>query len=158
LEKTERAIKNEQSRETFLDRGLLLTRKLLSQGFSLAKMKSSLRTFYGHYHDLITVTEYGFATRVTRSLVLCLCFVDRCFCFVPFSFDNCLVCPSLNYDFLITTFASSHSSINYVQMTKYGIGIIIWFNFDIVFTVMAYDERAYYLICKCWLRLSVGCA
>jgi hypothetical protein len=50
---------------------------------------------------------------------------------------------------LITTFASSHSSINYVQMTKDGIGIIIWFNFDNVFTVMAYDERAYYLICKC---------
>jgi hypothetical protein len=70
LEKTERAIKNEQSRETFLDRGLLLTRKLLSPGFSLAKMKSSLRTFYGHYHDLITVTEYGFVTRVKRRMPL----------------------------------------------------------------------------------------
>jgi hypothetical protein len=70
LEKTERAIKNEQTRETFLDRGLLLTRKLQSQGFSLVKMKSSLRTFYGYYHDLITVTEYGFATRVTRRMPL----------------------------------------------------------------------------------------
>jgi hypothetical protein len=45
-----------ESRETFLDRGLLLTRKLLSQGFSLLKMKASLRTFHGHYHDLITST------------------------------------------------------------------------------------------------------
>jgi hypothetical protein len=60
-------------RERFIDRGLLLTRKLLSQGFSLAKMKSSLRTFYGHYHDLITVTEYGFATRVTRSTYKIVC-------------------------------------------------------------------------------------
>ena len=41
---------------------------------------------------------------------------------------------------LVTTFASSHSSINYVQMTKDGIGIIIWFNFDNVFTVMAYEN------------------
>jgi hypothetical protein len=70
LEKTERAIKNEQSREAFLEKGLFLTRKLLSQGFSLPKMKSSLRTLYGHYHDLITVTEYEFATRVTRRMPL----------------------------------------------------------------------------------------
>jgi hypothetical protein len=64
--------------------------------------------------------------------------------------------PSLNYDFLITTFASSHSSINYVQMTKYGIGIIILFNFDIVFSVIAYCERTFYCMCKCWLSLSAG--
>ena len=70
LEKTEKAIKNGQSRETFLNRGLLLTRKLPSQGFSLVKMKSSLRTLYNHYHDLITVTEYGFVTRVTRRMPL----------------------------------------------------------------------------------------
>ena len=54
LEKTERAIKNGQSKNSFLDRRLLLTRKLLSQEFSLVKMKSSLRTCYGHYHDLIS--------------------------------------------------------------------------------------------------------
>ena len=28
---------------------------------------------------------------VTRSLVLCVCFVDRCY----FSFDHCVVCPSI---------------------------------------------------------------
>jgi hypothetical protein len=37
----------------FLDRGLLLTRKLLIQRFLVVTLKSSpLRTFYGHYHDL----------------------------------------------------------------------------------------------------------
>ena len=41
----------------FLDGGLLLTRKLLIQGFLLVKMKSSLRKFYGHHHDL--VDHYG---------------------------------------------------------------------------------------------------
>jgi len=45
------------SYQDFLDRGLLLTRKLLNQGFLLAKLKSSLRKIYGHHHDL--VDRYG---------------------------------------------------------------------------------------------------
>jgi hypothetical protein len=40
-----------------IDRGLLLTRKLLDQGFLLVKLKSSLRKFYGHHHDI--VDRYG---------------------------------------------------------------------------------------------------
>jgi len=35
------------------DRELLLTRKLLNQGFLLVKLKSPLRTFYGRHHDLV---------------------------------------------------------------------------------------------------------
>jgi hypothetical protein len=45
------------SYEEFLDRGLLLTRKLLNQVFLLVKLKSSLRKFYDHDHDL--VDRYG---------------------------------------------------------------------------------------------------
>jgi hypothetical protein len=37
--------------------------------------------------------------RVTRSLVLCVCFVDRCLSFCPFSFGQCFVCPSSMYRF-----------------------------------------------------------
>jgi hypothetical protein len=33
--------------------------------------------------------------RVTRSLVLCVCFVDRCLPFCTFSFDHCVVCSSI---------------------------------------------------------------
>jgi ABC-type tungstate transport system substrate-binding protein len=44
-------------RGLFIDRGLLLTRKLLNQGFLLAKMKSSLRKFYDRHRDL--VDRYG---------------------------------------------------------------------------------------------------
>jgi hypothetical protein len=40
------------SYKDFLDRGLLLTWKLLNQGFLLLKLKSLLRTFYGCHHDL----------------------------------------------------------------------------------------------------------
>jgi hypothetical protein len=43
--------------QDFLDRGLLLTRKLLNQGFLLIKLKFSLRKFYGRHHDL--VDRYG---------------------------------------------------------------------------------------------------
>ena len=41
----------------FLDRWLLLTRKLLNQGFLLAKLKSPLRKFYDRHRDLID--RYG---------------------------------------------------------------------------------------------------
>jgi len=37
----------------FLDRGLLLTRKLQNQWFLLVNLKSSLRTFYGRHHALV---------------------------------------------------------------------------------------------------------
>jgi hypothetical protein len=36
---------------------------------------------------------------VTRSLVLCVCFVDPCLSFCPFSFDHCVVCFSSTYGF-----------------------------------------------------------
>ena len=45
------------SYQDFLDWGLLLSRKLLNQGFLLVKLKSSLRKFYGRHHDL--VDHYG---------------------------------------------------------------------------------------------------
>ena len=41
----------------FLDRSLLLTRKLLNQEFQMVKLKSSLRKVYGRHHEL--VDHYG---------------------------------------------------------------------------------------------------
>ena len=41
------------SHQNFLDRGLMLTRKLMNQGFLLFKLKSSLRRFYGPHQDLV---------------------------------------------------------------------------------------------------------
>jgi hypothetical protein len=37
--------------------------------------------------------------RVTRSLILCVCFVDRCLPFSLFSFGHCVVCSSSIYGF-----------------------------------------------------------
>ena len=45
------------SYQDVLDRGLLLTRKLLDQGFHLVKLKSSLEKVYGRHHD--SVDRYG---------------------------------------------------------------------------------------------------
>ena len=43
--------------QEFLDRGLLLTGKLLNQGFLLVKLKSSFQKFYGRHHNLFD--RYG---------------------------------------------------------------------------------------------------
>ena len=53
----------------------------------------------------------GFSgVRVTRSLVLCVCFVDRCLSFCTFSFCYCVVFSSWIYRTLITWLVSSNSS------------------------------------------------
>ena len=39
--------------------------------------------------------------RVTRSLVLCVCFVDGCLFPCPFSFGHCVVGPYSNYGLLL---------------------------------------------------------
>jgi hypothetical protein len=50
--------------------------------------------------QLFTITEHPSSppvfsgVRVTRSLVLCACFVDCCLSFFPFSFGHCVVCSS----------------------------------------------------------------
>ena len=55
------------SYQDFLDRCLLLTRKLLNQGFLLVKLKSSLRKFYSRHHDL--VDRYGiFVSQMTTDM------------------------------------------------------------------------------------------
>ena len=43
--------------QDFLNRGLLLTRKILKLGLLLVKLKSSLLKFYGHHYDF--VDRYG---------------------------------------------------------------------------------------------------
>jgi len=55
------------SYQDFLDRGLLLKMNLLNQRFILAKLKSSLRKFYGHHHDF--VDRYGtFVSQMTAEM------------------------------------------------------------------------------------------
>ena len=48
----------------------------------------------------IGAPEFNSGVRVTRSLVLYVCFVDRCSSFCTFSFGHCVVCSSM-YGFLL---------------------------------------------------------
>jgi hypothetical protein len=48
--------------------------------------------------------------RVTRSLVLCVCFVDRCLSFRPFSLGHCVVSPLSIYGFWLPLLVSSNYS------------------------------------------------
>ena len=65
------------SYQDFFDRGLLLTRKLLNQGFHLVKLKSSLRKFYGDHHDL--VDRYGISVTNDHGYVPLLVSTSRSF-------------------------------------------------------------------------------
>ena len=47
----------------------------------------------------LTIRKDVESVRVTRSLVLCVCFVDRCLSFCTFSFGHCVVCSSSIYGF-----------------------------------------------------------
>jgi hypothetical protein len=56
--------------------------------------------------ELLTLPEHPSSPPVfsevrvnTRSLVLCVCFVDRCLSFWTFSFGNCVFCSALIYGF-----------------------------------------------------------
>jgi hypothetical protein len=51
--------------------------------------------------ELLTIPELC-RGRVSRSLVLWVCFVNRCLSFCPFSFCHCGVCPSSIYGFWLT--------------------------------------------------------
>ena len=56
-------------------------------------------------HQLLTLSEHLSSppvfggVRVTRSSVLCMCFVDGCLSFCPFSFSHLVVYPSSIYGF-----------------------------------------------------------
>jgi hypothetical protein len=48
----------------------------------------------GNNCQLVLIFTYKYSesgVRATRSLVLCVCFVDRCLFFCPFSFGHCVV-------------------------------------------------------------------
>ena len=65
------------SYQDFLDRELLLTMKLLNQGFLLVKLKSSLWKFYGRHHDL--VDRYGISVTNDHGYVPLVVNISRFF-------------------------------------------------------------------------------
>jgi hypothetical protein len=64
----------------------------------ITKMLSTLAKLVKEVHLIVSPPDFS-GVHVTRSLVLCVCFVDRCLSFCPFSFGHCVVCPSSIYGF-----------------------------------------------------------
>jgi len=76
----------------------------LTPRLSLAEQE--LLTFSEH----LSSPPFFSGIRVTRSLVLYICFVDHCLSFCPFSFGHCVVCSSLILQILITPLVSLNPS------------------------------------------------
>jgi hypothetical protein len=70
--------------------------------FTLPEHLSSLPVFSG--------------IRVTRSLVLCVCFVDRCLSFCTFSFGHCVVCSSSIYGLHVSIWPLFLRSVNDIYL------------------------------------------
>ena len=100
--------------------------------------------------------------RVTRSLVLCVCFVDRWLSFCPFSFGHCVACSSSIYGFwLPQTFLKP-----IVKLLRYTNRVLrLYFttrrlcsldleNINYCYLAMYYDGHVCYLIFMWWLWLS----
>ena len=70
--------------------------------------------------------------RVARSLVVCVCFVDRCLSFCPFSFGHCIVCPSITAsDYPFGIFWPL-----YCLSFNYGFWLPLWYLLAIVLSVL----------------------
>ena len=57
--------------------------------------------------------------RVTRTLVLCVCFLDRCLSFCTISFGHCVVCSSSIYEFWLPLWYLQALLIGQRQVTNW---------------------------------------
>ena len=121
------------SYQDFLDRGLLLTRKLLNRGFLLVKLKLSLRKFYRRHHDLVnpygisvsqmTTDMFHFSLALPGHFLICdlglvlidlfMCMSGRSLFVLLYFFFWPLCCLSFDIWIMITHLASSSSSYKY---------------------------------------------
>jgi hypothetical protein len=78
----------------------LLTPLLTKNPGSVPVSNPTNRLFLQLVEQELLTPPPGFSgVRVTRSLVLCVCFVDRCLSFCTFSFGHCVVSSSSIYGF-----------------------------------------------------------
>ena len=70
----------------------------------------------GFLHNTMGSPLVFSVVRVTRSLVLCVCFVDRCLSFCPWSFGHCMF--FLDLQILVTLLVSSDSSLYFYRIQK----------------------------------------
>ena len=66
--------------------------------------------------------------RVTRSLVLYVCFVDRCLSFCTFSFGHCVVCSSSIYGFWLSLWYLQ-TLLSFICMFCRSLFVLLYFFF-----------------------------
>jgi hypothetical protein len=85
--------------------------------------------------------------RVTRSLVSCVCFVDRFFfSFCTFSFGHCVVCPSSSYGIWLPLWYLQNLLIQ-IRHPNFLLGFVLFNVFSQVFCVFLSFSRH----CVIWL-------
>jgi hypothetical protein len=80
--------------------------------------------------------------RVTRSLLLCVCFVDRCLSFCPFPFDHFVVCPSIYGFWLPFGIFWPFCCLSF----DLRILIILWYLLAILLSVLRFTDSDYHLV------------
>ena len=74
--------------------------------------------------------------RVTRSLVLCVCFVCRCLFFCTFSSGHCVICPSI-YGFWLPL---SCLQFLLIVLIRLGLGVIKPFKYELCTRISKYIQ------------------
>jgi hypothetical protein len=94
---------------------------------------------------LLNESPSGFSgIRVTQSLVLYICFVDRCLSLCPFSFGHCVVCPSSIYGFWLLrlkTHISSEIIIKRFYVALHQENGRFWYHYKTLLCSIAPRER-----------------
>ena len=93
--------------------------------------------------------------RVTRSLVLCVCFVDRCLSFCPFSFGHwhCVVCFSSIYGFWLPLWYLQTLLIIWINVYRY-----YCFMYILKYRYVRISDKRYKSTMNLFLRLMQKCA
>ena len=98
---------------------------------------------------LSSPADFG-GVRVTRSLALCVCFVDRCLSFCALSFGHCTVCSSSIYGFWLPPF--SIFKLFNLKFSMYGFVnhclSFSSFSFVVSFVLLITDTDCYFDIIK----------
>ena len=81
--------------------------------------------------------------RVTRSLVLCVCLVDRCLSFSPFCFGHCVVCSSSIYRFWLPLWYLQTLLTFVVGILLYSSYVDLCLSYNILTLLLnIYDKKA----------------
>jgi len=111
--------------------------KMYCDGFLFSWFKRTTKSAKIRTPRLKMISQY--VVIVTRALVLCVCFVERCLSFCHFSFGQCVVCPSSIYGLWFTLLVS------------YWLWFTLWVSYWLWFTLLVSSHSYYCKLYTCML-------